>query len=87
MIMLYKKGTELIWEGKSYDIKIVEEGKEEHFLKNGWYKHVNDIPNDENTPPTREEMELKAKELGIQFDGRTADKTLLKKIEEALNVD
>jgi hypothetical protein len=30
-------------------------------------------------------MEQKARELGIKFDGRTGDKTLLRKIEEALN--
>ena len=30
----------------------------------------------ENTPPTREELEQKARELGIAFDGRTSDKKL-----------
>lgn len=33
---------------------------------------------------TRAEMELKAEELGIKFDGRTSDKKLLERIEEAL---
>ena len=42
-------------------------------------------PVDDNAPPTRAEMEQKARELGIKFDGRTGDKTLLRKIEEALN--
>ena len=42
-------------------------------------------PVDDNAPPTRAEMEQKARELGIKFDGRTSDKTLLRKIEEALN--
>ena len=40
---------------------------------------------EEIAPPTSEEIRTKAKELGIKFDGRTSDKTLLKKIEEALN--
>lgn len=29
-----------------------------------------------DTPPTRAELEQKAKELGIKFDGRTGDKKL-----------
>lgn len=38
----------------------------------------------EDAPPTRAELEAKATELGIKFDGRTADKTLAAKIAEAL---
>lgn len=34
--------------------------------------------------PTRAELEQKATELGIKFDGRTADKTLAAKIQEAI---
>lgn len=39
---------------------------------------------DENAPPSREELEQKANELGIKFDGRTTDRKLLEKIEEVL---
>lgn len=39
---------------------------------------------DETAPPTREELEQKANELGIKFDGRTTDRKLLEKIEEVL---
>jgi len=39
---------------------------------------------DDNAPPTRVEMEDKARELGIKFDGRTSDARLLAKIGEAL---
>ena len=35
-------------------------------------------------PPTREEMEAKAKQLGLKFDGRTSDRKLLAMITEAL---
>jgi hypothetical protein len=42
-------------------------------------------PVDDNAAPTRAELEQKATELGIKFDGRTGDKTLLKRIEEALS--
>lgn len=39
---------------------------------------------DATTPPTREEMEEKAKELGLQFPKNIKDETLLKKIDEAI---
>ena len=34
--------------------------------------------------PTREELETKAKELGISYDGRTSDKKLAERITKAL---
>jgi hypothetical protein len=39
---------------------------------------------DENAPPTREELEAKATELGIPFNGRTTDKKLSGLIATAL---
>jgi len=41
------------------------------------------IPPD-NAPPTRAELETKAKELGIAFDGRTSDKKLTAQIADKL---
>jgi hypothetical protein len=44
----------------------------------GWQQKVKtkaEIPV-ENEPPTRQELEQKAKELGIKYDGRTGDKKL-----------
>jgi hypothetical protein len=38
----------------------------------------------DDSPVTREELELKARELGIKFDGRTTDALLLKRIEESI---
>ena len=38
----------------------------------------------DNAPPTREEMEAKATELGVRFDGRTSDKALRDRIAAAL---
>ncbi len=38
----------------------------------------------ENAPATRAELEQKANELGVKFDGRTNDKRLGEKIEAAL---
>lgn len=39
---------------------------------------------DEITPPTREEMEQKAKELGLSFNSRTSDKVLAQRIADAV---
>lgn len=44
---------------------------------------VVEVPQD-NAPPTRTEMETKARELGIKFDGRTGDKKLLQLIDAAM---
>jgi len=41
-------------------------------------------PINDDAPPTRAELESKATELGIKFDGRTRDKRLANLIEEKL---
>lgn len=41
------------------------------------------VPAD-NTQPTRAELEQKARELNVKFDGRTSDAKLQERIEEAL---
>ena len=46
---------------------------------------VVDTPPDDDAPPTREELEAKAKELGIRFDGRTGDKKLGQLIQDRLS--
>ncbi len=40
---------------------------------------------DEITPPTREELETKARELKVSFNARTSDETLVSRIAEALD--
>lgn len=58
-------------------------------LSAGWFRTLSEaLSGDHEEPedgsaPTREEMEEKATELGIKFDGRTTDAGLLKKIEAA----
>lgn len=39
---------------------------------------------DEVSDPTRDELETKAKELGVSFNSRTSDKKLAERIAEAL---
>jgi hypothetical protein len=46
--------------------------------------HQNEEQSEDDLPPTRYELEQKANELGIKFDGRTTDRKLLEKIEEVL---
>ena len=66
-------------------------------LRDGWFATLpeaiegahavdNTLLEDSNddAPPTRAELEEKARELGIKFDGRTGDKMLLKRITDAL---
>lgn len=40
---------------------------------------------DEVSPPTRKEMETKARELGVSFNKRTADEVLAARIAEAID--
>jgi hypothetical protein len=39
---------------------------------------------DDDAPPTRAELEQKAAELGVKFDGRTTDGALLRRINAAM---
>lgn len=74
---------------------LVENEKEfNKAISDGWFETVPDakaekpsgktIPGDTD-PPTREELEIQAKELEIKFDGRTSDAKLLTMINEALS--
>ena len=45
---------------------------------------VPEVPEDDDAPPTRAELQAQATKLGIKFDGRTSDKTLLAKIDAAM---
>jgi hypothetical protein len=44
-----------------------------------------DTASDDDAAPTREELEAKATELGIRFDGRTRDKKLGQLIQDRLS--
>ncbi len=95
--MLYKHPGKHKLHGDMFDYIIVEEDEIEDTIAKGWSlttteakSFVNEDmdlrdPAVENTPPTRAEMETKAKELGIRFPANTKDATLLKKINEKLD--
>lgn len=69
-----------------YDWLIVDESEVEEALKEGWFRTKEEAKAaHEAVPvaapvsdgaPTRAELEQKAKELEIKFDGRTTDKKL-----------
>jgi hypothetical protein len=81
--------------GGSFAIEHIEDMTQYHAAKKaGWFDSVPEalaawkaslaapvVADD--APPTRAEMEQRAKELGIKFDGRTTDSALLRKISEA----
>ena len=82
--------------GSTYSYKAATDGAElSALLAAGWFrtlpealtgKSVEDTAEelDDNSAPTREELETMATELGIKFDGRTTDAGLLKKINAEL---
>ena len=84
--------------GKTYEHQVVDAGEEgviEAALAAGWYgspkeaiaagdKTSEEVPVDDNAPATRGEMEEIAADLGVVFDSKMKDKTLMKKINEAI---
>lgn len=86
-MMIFKCPGSIAWEGISFDYQIIKDGE----IPEGWSKTVFEAHDkashpadaDQDGEVTREEMEQKAKELGLKFDGRTSNAKLLKMIEEA----
>lgn len=82
----------LEWNNRFWDFQIVPESDIQAYIELGysltWEEAIKAAEaKDEpisDAPPTREELEIKAKDLGIKFDGRTTDKKLASLIEEAL---
>lgn len=75
--------------GGTYGYRGVEDASAlENALSSGWFKTLPEaIAGDhdvDDSKPTREELEAKAVELEIKFDGRTSDKSLAEKIEHVL---
>lgn len=84
--MLYRVGKEITLDCGTFDTIIVDEEDVASKIKEGWALHPLDCGIDTVSAPSRKELEAKATELKIKFDGRMSDKTLNAKIEEALNV-
>ena len=93
-VMLYKGNGETKLHGVMVDYITVDEEDVESNLEDGYFKTpieadkaIKDDTDDdiETKAPTREEMEIKAKELGIKFPANIKDSTLLSKINEKLD--
>lgn len=74
----------------TYDYKgVADESELNGALSSGWFRTLPEAIAGEHaedgSAPTREELEAKAAELGIKFDGRTTDKVLAEKIEFVIN--
>jgi hypothetical protein len=82
--MVYRPGAELI-HGHLVDYRVIDADEVEQALAEGWFRTPTEagesakpapaVPADD-APVTRAELQAKAKELGIKFDGRTTDKKL-----------
>lgn len=87
--MVYKHPGSHKIHGDRFDYIIVDADTDEldDALSSGWFRTTEEakisVPSD-SEKPTREEMEIKAKELGIKFPSNIGDSKLLAKIGEAL---
>jgi len=96
--MVFKVPGKQVRPNGTYDFVAVQNAEElESKLKDGWFKTmpeaiepkkvetvVEAVKADDIAPPTRLELEEKATELGIKFDGRFSDKKISQLIDEAL---
>lgn len=96
MQMLFKAPGPHFCDGSMVDYVVVPLDMVDQTIAMGWFATIpealaavaaaepDDVPADD-APVTRAELEAKATELGLKFDGRTSDAKLLAKIDEALN--
>lgn len=92
--MLFKAGGPEELHGGNFHTFIAQDEQDEAAaLADGWHLTTPEAvaavsksaaPVDDEAPPTRAELEAKATELGIKFDGRTTDAKLGEKIAAAL---
>lgn len=87
-------------QGGSFDLMSVNDEEEHEIaIIDGWHDSIPDalegkkpasvaktdpVVEDDNAPPTRDEMITKAKELGINIDGRWSDKRLMQEIDSKM---
>lgn len=83
--MMYRVGTMAALESGMFDWRIVTADEFDAAKADGWHldqyaaKGAHESKPDvvpDDAPPTRAELEQKATELGIKFDGRWGDKKL-----------
>ena len=82
--MLFAAGSDAVADGISFAYRVVQtEAEQADALANGWRLTLAVDPGEpvkpepaDDAPPTRAELEAKATELGIKWDGRWGDKRL-----------
>ncbi len=93
--LVYKVPGKYVRPYGTYDFTGVNDAEElQAKLKEGWFCSLSEAiepqdkevveEEDDTAPPTRQELEEKATELGIKFDGRFSDKKIAQLIDEAL---
>ena len=90
-VIIYKDGGPFQRKGGTFDAHTARSQEElDEKLASGWYSHPDQIgaapapaqikEPESNDAPTRDELELKAKELKIKFSDKTTDEELGKLI-------
>ena len=69
--------------GADNAVVLVQNAAEHDAIEGNWYESPADVPEAGAEAASRAELEAKATELGIEFNGRNSDRTLLKLIAEA----
>ena len=84
--LVYRDGGPYQRRGGTFrSIQVNSQAEYDDALADGCVTHPDLIGQDtDNAPPTRAELEAKATELGLKFDGRTTDRKLLAAIDAAL---
>ena len=86
--------------GHTYESKSVPDANAHHAaLQAGWHASlpaacglvpslvpapVASLPEDDDAPPSRHDLEAQALKMGLKFDGRTSDAKLARMIDEAI---
>lgn len=97
---VYKSPGSHNCQGGSFDFMSVNDEEEHEIaIIDGWHDSIPDalerkksapvaktahVVEDDNAPPTRNEMIAKAKELGIKIDGRWSDERLMQEIDSKM---
>jgi len=85
-VMLYKHPGKHTFDGNTFDYIIADSLNVPGKLKSGWFETPADALSgnasggDDNAPPTREELEQKANELGIEYRSDIGDERLAERI-------
>ncbi len=91
MSMLFKVPGPHLADGVMFEYIVVPDDQDDATAEAGWFKSLPEAAKvpapdviGDDAPATRAELEQKATDLGLKFDGRTTDAKLAERIAEAL---